>query len=186
MPKRTKQTAQNLTRLTDQKARSRQVRARPCVDVVDSCTASALAVFCCAAAQVCNKPQAPSHLLEDENHDGELSTRKRSRPRPLNSSCAGGGKEEEEEAFFNHYKIDLKRRTHTPSGVADAELKLQAGGALRTPTLSRFSPPMMCTIPLPNLDLPHAGRNSSEEEEFFHQAGRLEEEGRKQCSNCWM
>ena len=65
-----------------------------------------------------------------------------------------------EEEFFNHYKNDLERHAHTPSGVAGADLKSQLGGALRTPTLSRFSPPMTCTIPLPNLDLPRAGRNS--------------------------
>jgi len=29
--------------------------------------------------------------------------------------------EEEEEEFFNHYKNDLKRHAHTPSGVAGAE-----------------------------------------------------------------
>ena len=29
--------------------------------------------------------------------------------------------EEEEEEFFNHYKNDLERRAHTPSGVAGAE-----------------------------------------------------------------
>jgi len=29
-----------------------------------------------------------------------------------------GGEEEEE--FFNHYKNDLKRHAHTPSGVAGA------------------------------------------------------------------
>ena len=66
----------------------------------------------------------------------------------------------EEEEFFNHYKNDLERHAHTPSGVAGADLKSQSGGALRTPTLSRFSPPMTCTIPLPNLDLPRAGCNS--------------------------
>ena len=71
-----------------------------------------------------------------------------------------GYKEEEEEEFFNHYKNDLERHAHTPSGVAGADLKSQSGGALRTPTLSRFSPPMTCTIPLPNLDLPRAGCNS--------------------------
>ena len=60
--------------------------------------------------------------------------------------------EEEEEEFFNHYKNDLERHAHTPSGVAGADLKSQSGGALRTPTLSRFSPPMTCTIPLPNLE----------------------------------
>jgi hypothetical protein len=27
-------------------------------------------------------------------------------------------REEEEEEFFNHYKNDLKRHAHTPSGVA--------------------------------------------------------------------
>jgi len=68
--------------------------------------------------------------------------------------------EEEEEEFFNHYKNDLERHAHTLSGVAGADLKSQSGGALGTPTLSRFSPPMTCTIPLPNLDLPRAGRNS--------------------------
>jgi len=31
--------------------------------------------------------------------------------------------EEEEEEFFNHYKNDLKRHAHTPSGVAGADLK---------------------------------------------------------------
>jgi len=30
--------------------------------------------------------------------------------------------EEEEEEFFNHYKNDLKRHAHTPSGVAGADL----------------------------------------------------------------
>jgi len=30
-------------------------------------------------------------------------------------------KEEKEEEFFNHYNNDLKRHTHTPSGVAGAE-----------------------------------------------------------------
>ena len=36
----------------------------------------------------------------------------------------GGGdrEEEEEEEFFNHYKNDLKRHAHTPSGVAGADL----------------------------------------------------------------
>ena len=68
--------------------------------------------------------------------------------------------EEEEEEFFNHYKNNLERHAHTLSGVAGADLKSQLGGALRTPTLSRFSPPMTCTIPLPNLDLPRAGCNS--------------------------
>jgi len=40
------------------------------------------------------------------------------------------GEEEEEEEFFNHYKNDLERHTHTPSGVAGADLKSQSGGAL--------------------------------------------------------
>jgi hypothetical protein len=31
--------------------------------------------------------------------------------------------EEEEEEFFNHYKNDLKRYAHSPSGVAGADLK---------------------------------------------------------------
>ena len=31
--------------------------------------------------------------------------------------------EEEEEEFFNHYKNDLTRHAHTPSGVAGADLK---------------------------------------------------------------
>ena len=31
--------------------------------------------------------------------------------------------EEEEEEFFNHYKNDLKRHAHTPSGDAGADLK---------------------------------------------------------------
>jgi len=31
--------------------------------------------------------------------------------------------EEEEEEFFNHYKNDLKRHAHTPSGVAGTDLK---------------------------------------------------------------
>jgi len=61
---------------------------------------------------------------------------------------------------LNHYKNDLERHAHTPSGVAGGDLKSQAGGALRTPTLSRPKPPMTCTILLPNLDLPRAGRNS--------------------------
>ena len=30
---------------------------------------------------------------------------------------------EEEEEFFNHYKNDMKRHAHTPSGVAGADLK---------------------------------------------------------------
>jgi len=71
------------------------------------------------------------------------------------SQGGGGGPE-----FFNHYKNDLERHAHIPSGVAGADLKSQSGGALRTPTLSRFSLPMTCTIPLPNLNLPRAGRNS--------------------------
>ena len=33
--------------------------------------------------------------------------------------------EEEEEEFFNHYKNDLERHAHTPSGVAGADLKSQ-------------------------------------------------------------
>jgi len=43
--------------------------------------------------------------------------------------------EEKEEEFLNHYKNDPERHANTPSGVAGADLKLQAGGALRTPTL---------------------------------------------------
>jgi hypothetical protein len=31
--------------------------------------------------------------------------------------------EEEEEEFFNHYKNDLQRHAHTPSGDAGADLK---------------------------------------------------------------
>jgi len=31
--------------------------------------------------------------------------------------------EEEEEEFFNHYKNDLKRHAHGPSGDAGADLK---------------------------------------------------------------
>ena len=38
-------------------------------------------------------------------------------------SRLGGTVEEEEEEFFNHYKNDLKRHAHTPSGVAGADLK---------------------------------------------------------------
>ena len=60
----------------------------------------------------------------------------------------GRRQEEEEEEFFNHYKNDLKRHAHTLSGDAGADLKSQSGGALRTPTLSRFSPAMTCTIPV--------------------------------------
>jgi len=30
--------------------------------------------------------------------------------------------EEEEEEFFNHYKNDLERHAHTPSGVAGAQV----------------------------------------------------------------
>jgi len=37
--------------------------------------------------------------------------------------------EEEEEEFFNHFKNDLERHAHTPSGVAGADLKSQSGGA---------------------------------------------------------
>jgi len=55
--------------------------------------------------------------------------------------------EEEEEEFFNHYKNDLKRHAHGPSG--------DAGAALRTPTLPRFSPPVTCTMPLPNRESMH-------------------------------
>jgi len=33
----------------------------------------------------------------------------------------------EEEEFFNHYKNDLERHAHTPSGVARADLKSQSG-----------------------------------------------------------
>jgi hypothetical protein len=71
-------------------------------------------------------------------------------------SCGRGGEEE----FFNHYKNDLKRHAHTLSGDASADLQSPSGGAQRTPTLPRPSPPLTCTIPLPNLDLPRAGRNS--------------------------
>jgi hypothetical protein len=34
-----------------------------------------------------------------------------------------GREEEEEEEFFNHYKNDLERHAHTPSGVGGADLK---------------------------------------------------------------
>jgi len=34
----------------------------------------------------------------------------------------GGREEEEEEEFFNHYKNDLERHAHTPSGVAGDEV----------------------------------------------------------------
>ena len=33
------------------------------------------------------------------------------------------GEEEEDVEFFNHYKNDLTRHAHTPSGVAGADLK---------------------------------------------------------------
>jgi len=49
--------------------------------------------------------------------------------------------------FFNHYKDDLKRHAHTPSGVAGADLKSQAGGALGTPTLLRLNPPVTYDTP---------------------------------------
>jgi hypothetical protein len=54
--------------------------------------------------------------------------------------------EEEEEEFFNHYKNDLERHAHTPSGVASADLKSQTGGALRTlRTQGRRRPGPACT-----------------------------------------
>jgi hypothetical protein len=67
----------------------------------------------------------------------------------------GGG------GFFNHYKNDLKGHAHTLSGDDCVDLKLQSGGAQRTPNLSLPSPPVTCTILVPNLDLPHAGRHNS-------------------------
>ena len=94
-----------------------------------------------------------------------IETRKRVQTNEAKSKRRRAEEEEEEKEFFNHYKNDLERRAHTPSGVAGADLKSQSGGALRTPTLSRFSPPMTCTIPLPNLDLPRA---EEEEEDFFN------------------
>ena len=51
-------------------------------------------------------------------------------------------------------KNDLERHAHTLSGDAGADLRSQAGGATRTPTPPRRSPPMTCTIPLPNYRLP--------------------------------
>jgi len=36
--------------------------------------------------------------------------------------------EEEEEEFFNHYKNDLKRHAHTPSGDAGADPGGEGGG----------------------------------------------------------
>ena len=44
-------------------------------------------------------------------------------PRDSIKYTSGGGGEEEEEEFFNHYKNDLKRHAHPPSGVAGADLK---------------------------------------------------------------
>ena len=41
----------------------------------------------------------------------------------LRGTAGGEEEEEEEEEFFNHYKNDLKRHAHTPSGVAGADLK---------------------------------------------------------------
>jgi len=38
--------------------------------------------------------------------------------------------EEEEEEFFNHYKNDLERHAHTPSGVAGADGGGGGGGVL--------------------------------------------------------
>jgi len=40
----------------------------------------------------------------------------------LSLSLSDMGEEEEEEEFFNHYKNDLERHAHTPSGVAGADL----------------------------------------------------------------
>jgi hypothetical protein len=44
-------------------------------------------------------------------------------PRPCPPPPREEEEEEEEEEFFNHYKNDLKRHAHTPSGVAGADLK---------------------------------------------------------------
>jgi len=73
----------------------------------------------------------------------------------------GGGEDEDEdeEEFCNHYKNDLERHAHTPSGVAGADLNSQAGGAKDSHPLT--AQPLYDVHDTPtNLELPRAGRNS--------------------------
>jgi len=83
---------------------------------------------------------------------------------PLSQPLRRRRKEEEE--LFNQNKNDLERHAHAPSGVAGADLKSQSPGALRTPTLSRPSAPMTCTIPLPKEE------EEEEEEELYLRRSR--------------
>ena len=64
---------------------------------------------------VTSRPTPPPHAL----------VQKTSQIRDIQNSLpqVGVREEEEEEEFFNHYKNDLKRHAHTPSGVAGADLK---------------------------------------------------------------
>jgi len=50
--------------------------------------------------------------------------------------------EEEEEEFFNHYKNDLERHAHTPSGVASADANIPYSKVLKGKVLrcSKNSP----------------------------------------------
>ncbi len=66
-----------------------------------------------------------------------------------NAPSGGGGR-----SSLIIAKNDLERHVHTLSGDAGADLRSQAGGATRTPTPPRRSPPLTCTIPLPNHRLP--------------------------------
>ena len=52
-----------------------------------------------------------------------LQDEKVGRCKSIGEKLAREEEEEEEEEFFNHYKNDLKRHAHTPSGVAGADLK---------------------------------------------------------------
>jgi len=63
-------------------------------------------------------------------------------------------KEEEEEEFFNHYKNDLERHAHTPSGVAGADLSARGGGGgrrrrRRRSSRHRIKPQVDGTTPRP-------------------------------------
>ena len=60
-----------------------------------------------------------SKVLKGQLHPRRLRTRF---PFPTTVSSSSSSEEEEEE-FFNHYKNDLERHAHTPSGVAGADLK---------------------------------------------------------------
>ena len=61
------------------------------------------------------------------------------------SICDGGGGRRRRIA-----KSDLERHAHNMSGDVGADLRSQAGGATKTPPLPWRSPPVACTILLPN------------------------------------